>query len=130
MSHGYSRRRLRYLVQVIAPGILALSGYRPSWLPSDLAAGLSVAAIALPVGIGAVAAIGLFAATAGHVLVTGAAWAPLAGLLPMLNGGFFPAFGVFLGALLAVLLVIYVFAALINGIGMARNGRKATVPAE
>jgi MFS superfamily sulfate permease-like transporter len=31
--------------------LLALSGYRPSWLPNDLAAGLSVAAIALPVGI-------------------------------------------------------------------------------
>jgi high affinity sulfate transporter 1 len=51
MSYGHSRRQLRHLIQTIAPGILALSGYRPSWLPKDIAAGLSVAAIALPVGI-------------------------------------------------------------------------------
>jgi sulfate permease, SulP family len=44
-------RRLRHLLQVSAPGLLALSGYRPAWLPKDVAAGLSVAAIALPVGI-------------------------------------------------------------------------------
>jgi len=51
MSHGHATRKLRHLLEVTAPGILALSGYRPSWLPKDLAAGLSVAAIALPVGI-------------------------------------------------------------------------------
>lgn len=44
-------RRLRHSVRTFAPGILALSGYRRSWLRYDLAAGLSVAAIALPVGI-------------------------------------------------------------------------------
>ena len=36
---------------MIAPGLVALAGYRRSWLPKDIAAGLSVAAIALPVGI-------------------------------------------------------------------------------
>ncbi len=51
MPYDHSRRQLRHLIQTIAPGILALSGYRPSWLLKDLAAGLSVAAIALPVGI-------------------------------------------------------------------------------
>ncbi|MGB5648477.1 MAG: SulP family inorganic anion transporter, partial [Sedimenticolaceae bacterium] len=51
MPNNHSTRKLRHLIQIIAPGILALSGYRPSWLPKDLAAGLSVAAIALPVGI-------------------------------------------------------------------------------
>ena len=51
MLNDHSTRKLRHLIQIIAPGILALSGYRPSWLPKDLAAGLSVAAIALPVGI-------------------------------------------------------------------------------
>jgi high affinity sulfate transporter 1 len=35
----------------VAPGLVALAQYRVSWLPKDLAAGLSVAAIALPVGI-------------------------------------------------------------------------------
>ena len=51
MSHSHTKRKLRHLIRAIAPGVLAFSGYRPSWLPKDLAAGLSVAAIALPVGI-------------------------------------------------------------------------------
>ncbi len=51
MHHGHAKRRLRRVMQIVAPGVLALSGYRPSWLANDLAAGLSVAAIALPVGI-------------------------------------------------------------------------------
>lgn len=46
-----SMRKLRYLIRIIAPGIITLSEYRLSWLSRDLAAGLSVAAIALPVGI-------------------------------------------------------------------------------
>ncbi len=50
-SNSHSARKLRNLIQIAAPGVLALSAYRPSWLPKDLAAGLSVAAIALPVGI-------------------------------------------------------------------------------
>lgn len=33
------------------PGIKVLSRYQPSWLGSDVAAGLSVAAVALPVGV-------------------------------------------------------------------------------
>jgi high affinity sulfate transporter 1 len=41
----------RGLIRRIAPGLEAFSRYDRSWLPNDLAAGLSVAAIALPVGI-------------------------------------------------------------------------------
>ena len=50
------------------PGLAALLHYDPAWLPKDLAAGLSVAAIALPVGIayaeltGVPAAVGIYAA--------------------------------------------------------------------
>ena len=50
------------------PGLAALRRYDPAWLPRDIAAGLSVAAIALPVGIayaelaGAPAAVGIYAA--------------------------------------------------------------------
>jgi len=51
MSYNHTIRRLRYLIKMIAPGLVALAGYRASWLPKDIAAGLSVAAIALPVGI-------------------------------------------------------------------------------
>jgi high affinity sulfate transporter 1 len=39
------------LARKFAPGLEALSRYDRSWLPHDLGAGLSVAAIALPVGI-------------------------------------------------------------------------------
>ena len=50
------------------PGLAELRHYDPAWLPRDVAAGLSVAAIALPVGIayaelaGAPAAVGIYAA--------------------------------------------------------------------
>ncbi len=51
MSYRRTARQLRHLIQITAPGILTLFGYRASWLPKDFVAGLSVAAIALPVGI-------------------------------------------------------------------------------
>ena len=41
----------RHWARRLMPGLEALSRYNRSWLTSDLAAGLSVAAIALPVGI-------------------------------------------------------------------------------
>ncbi len=41
----------RGALQRFVPGLVTLSRYQRAWLPSDLAAGLSVAAIALPVGI-------------------------------------------------------------------------------
>ena len=41
----------RRLARRYAPGLETLSRYDRSWLPNDLGAGLSVAAIALPVGI-------------------------------------------------------------------------------
>jgi len=42
--------RIRRLLGRVAPGLDALSRYQVSWLRSDIAAGLSVAAVALPVG--------------------------------------------------------------------------------
>ena len=42
---------LRQLVHRFAPGLETLSRYDRTWLPHDLGAGLSVAAIALPIGI-------------------------------------------------------------------------------
>ena len=62
------RGRMRQWVGRVAPGAQALSRYRPAWLPNDIAAGLSVAAVALPVGIayadlaGVPAVIGMYAA--------------------------------------------------------------------
>lgn len=43
--------RIRRLLGRVAPGLESLSRYQVSWLPSDIAAGVSVAAVALPVGI-------------------------------------------------------------------------------
>jgi len=43
--------RIGRLLGRVAPGLDALSHYQVSWLRSDIAAGLSVAAVALPVGI-------------------------------------------------------------------------------
>lgn len=43
--------RMRQVLGQVAPGLEALSRYQVSWLPSDIAAGVSVAAVALPVGI-------------------------------------------------------------------------------
>ena len=60
--------RIRRLLGRVAPGLDAFSGYQVSWLPSDIAAGLSVAAIALPVGIayadlaGVAPVVGIYAA--------------------------------------------------------------------
>jgi high affinity sulfate transporter 1 len=46
MKTGLPQRVLRF-----APGLKVLSRYQHAWLPSDVAAGLSVAAVALPVGV-------------------------------------------------------------------------------
>ena len=60
--------RMRRFVGRVAPGVESLSRYRVAWLPSDVAAGLSVAAVALPVGIayadiaGVPAVIGMYSA--------------------------------------------------------------------
>ncbi len=54
-------------LETIAPGLAALRGYRGEWLRSDLAAGLSVAAVAIPTAIayaqlaGFPAVVGLYA---------------------------------------------------------------------
>jgi high affinity sulfate transporter 1 len=42
---------LRQKIFRLAPGLEALSHYKPAWLGSDIAAGLSVAAVALPIGV-------------------------------------------------------------------------------
>jgi high affinity sulfate transporter 1 len=53
----------------LAPGVIALMRYDPRWLPTDLLSGLSVAAVALPVGLayadlaGVPAIIGIYSAT-------------------------------------------------------------------
>lgn len=55
------------LAEGIAPGITEFSRYDAEWLRSDLAAGLSVAAVALPVGVA-------YADLAGVPAVIGMYW--------------------------------------------------------
>ena len=65
---GHLAGTFRTLVHRFTPGLETLSRYDRSWLTSDLAAGLSVAAIALPVGIayaelaGVPAVVGMYSA--------------------------------------------------------------------
>lgn len=55
LSSGNSSGFLRKYM----PGIYLFSGYRKEWLPKDIAAGLSVASIALPLGIAYASLAGL-----------------------------------------------------------------------
>lgn len=50
-SHGSTCGAFRRVVHRFAPGLETVSRYERSWLSSDIGAGVSVAAIALPVGI-------------------------------------------------------------------------------
>jgi MFS superfamily sulfate permease-like transporter len=51
MSNGVDKPSLLARVGSIAPEVAELARYRVGDLPHDLAAGLSVAAVALPVGV-------------------------------------------------------------------------------
>jgi MFS superfamily sulfate permease-like transporter len=68
MRGGDGRHAIWRLAERVAPGLRDVSRYEAAWLRSDLAAGLSVAAVALPVGVayadlaGVPAVIGVYAA--------------------------------------------------------------------
>ncbi|WP_439156078.1 efflux RND transporter permease subunit [Yoonia sp.] len=96
------------LVLLIVPSLIAMQADVRRQLQAAKRAlrGRKLALFA-PAAIGGLVAIGLFAATVAPVLVTGAPWAPLAVILPLLESGFAGALAVFVAALLAVLLVIY-----------------------
>jgi MFS superfamily sulfate permease-like transporter len=64
----HQQTSIRGFLRQVAPGLEALSHYEISWLRGDIAAGLSVAAVGLPVGIaysylaGVPPVIGIYAA--------------------------------------------------------------------
>ena len=66
----------------------------------------------VPAWLASLGSAALFACLIMPVLVTGAPLAPLAEALPMLNGGFGPALGLFVLGTAAVTLVIYFFSAI------------------
>ena len=78
-------------------------------------------AMRLPAFVAVAAMVGLFAALLGPILISGAPLAAAAEALPMLNGGFWPAFGVYLAATAAMLVVIYI----ISAVSIAVSQRRA-----
>ncbi len=74
-----------------------------------------------PAALGALGAVGLFAATVGPILLTGQPWAAAANALPMLNGGVVAATGIFAAALMVWLLLIYVLVGVVVGASRARG---------
>ena len=78
-------------------------------------------AMFVPAGIAALGAVGLFAMTMAPVLLTGGPLPWIAGVLPMLNGGLGPAFGVFVGGLAVLLIAIFVIALLGQSARRARS---------
>ncbi|WP_108813700.1 efflux RND transporter permease subunit [Loktanella sp. Alg231-35] len=110
------------LVLLIVPSIIAMQAdfYR-QWQAAKRALRSRRPAMFVPAALGALGAVILFALTVGPLLVTGAALPAAAVALPILNGGFGPAFGVFVGGLMVLLLAIYVIALLGQGLRRARG---------
>jgi multidrug efflux pump subunit AcrB len=108
------------LVLLVVPSVMAMQAdfYRQVQSAKRALRGRKLAMF-VPAGLGALGAAGLFAATVAPVLLTGAPWSVAASVLPMLEGGFAPAMGVFILALMVLLLMIYL-AALV-GQGMRRS---------
>lgn len=112
------------LVLFIVPSLMAMQGDVGTQVQSakrGLTSGTR--AIAVPVRLAALGIIGLFAALVLPVMVSGAPWAPLAGVLPMLFAGVGAALGVFLAATLLWLVAVYVITAL--AVGFSRRGSAA-----
>ncbi|WP_333711941.1 efflux RND transporter permease subunit [Yoonia sp.] len=104
------------LVLLIVPSILAMQADFARQIGSAKRAlrGRRLAMFA-PAGIGALGALGLFGVTVAPLIITGEPLAPLASVLPMLAGGFAPAFAVFVTGLITLLVLIYVLAGLAQG---------------
>jgi len=108
------------LVLLVVPSVMAMQ--------ADVARQVNAAKRALrarrmamfvPAGLGALGALALFGLTVAPVLITGAPLGFMAVVLPMLQGGFGAAFGVFVGGLMVLLVAIY--AAAMMSIGLRRS---------
>ncbi|WP_439141584.1 efflux RND transporter permease subunit [Pseudooctadecabacter sp.] len=112
------------LVLFIVPSLMAMQGDVGVQVQSakrGLASGTR--AIALPVRIAALGVIGLFAAIVLPTLATGAPWAPLAAILPMLYAGTGAALGMFVLATMVWLVLVYIVAGLV--VAFSRRRRTA-----
>jgi multidrug efflux pump subunit AcrB len=110
------------LVLLVVPSVIAMQAdfYR-QWQAAKRALRNRRLAMFVPAGVGALGAVALFALTVGPVLVTGTALPAILSVLPILSGGFGPAFGVFTGGLTVLLLAIYVVASLALGLRRGRS---------
>ncbi len=110
------------LVLLVVPSVMAMQEdvYRQVQSAKRALRGRRLAMF-MPAGIGALGAVGLFTLTIGPLLLTGSPLAALAKVLPMLEGGFGPAFGLFVVGLMILLLAIYFVALLSQGLRRARS---------
>ncbi len=109
------------LVLMIVPALIAMQSDVSRHMQTVRRAfGARHLAMRLPALLAGAMIAGLFAALIGPVLVTGEPLAQLGAVLPMLNSGFWPAFGVYLGAVTVVLVVIYVISAITFGVRRRR----------
>jgi multidrug efflux pump subunit AcrB len=110
------------LVLLVVPSVIAMQAdfYR-QWQAAKRALRNRRLVMFVPAAVGALGAVALFALTVGPVLVTGTALPAILSVLPILSGGFGPAFGVFTGGLMVLLLAIYVVASLALGLRRGRS---------
>lgn len=109
------------LVLFIVPSLMAMQGDVAVQVRSakrGLRSGTR--AVALPNRAAAFGMAGLFAALVAPILINGAPWAPVAGVLPMLFGGMGVALGVFLLGAMIWLLVVYIATAMVIALGRRR----------
>ena len=104
------------LVLLVVPSIMAMQADVSIQIQSARRAlrARRLAAV-VPAGLGALGALGLFAVTLGPVIFTGSPLPLAVAILPVLAGGFIPAFGFFVVGLMALLLIIYLMAGLAQG---------------
>ncbi|PJI93021.1 multidrug efflux pump subunit AcrB [Yoonia maricola] len=110
------------LVLLVVPSVMAMQAdvYRQVQAAKRALRGRRLAMF-VPAGLGALGALVLFALTVGPVLLTGAPLPAMATALPMLGGGIVPAFGLFMGGLMVLLLAIYVIALVGQGLRRAQG---------
>ena len=110
------------LVLLVVPSVMAMQAdvYRQVQSAKRALRGRRLAMF-VPAGLGVLGAFVLFGVTLAPLLLTGGPWPAIATALPKLQGGFGVALALFIFGLMALLLAIYVVAALSQGLRRARS---------
>ncbi|MCF2871197.1 efflux RND transporter permease subunit [Octadecabacter sp. G9-8] len=104
------------LVLFIVPSLMAMQGDVGVQIGSAKRGFTSKSrGIAIPTRIAVFGTAGLFAAIVAPMMLTGAPWAILGAVLPVLNSGVVMAMGIFLAVTLVWLLIVYIAMALLVG---------------